>query len=56
LEQGEHERAQFFAERQLALEPWREEAQAQLMLALALSGQRGLALVQYRSYCRTLAD
>ena len=35
----------------LALDPWREEAHRQLMLALARSGQRSAALAQYRT-CR----
>jgi DNA-binding SARP family transcriptional activator len=31
----------------LAIDPWREEAHRQLMLALARSGQRSAALAQY---------
>lgn len=39
--------------RLLALEPWREEAHRQLMLLLALDGQRSPALAQYET-CRQL--
>ncbi len=44
------------AARQLALEPWREEAHQQLMRALALSEQLGAALAQYETCRRVLAD
>jgi DNA-binding SARP family transcriptional activator/predicted ATPase len=50
----EYEQAQRYARRQLALEPWREEAQRQLMAALALGGQRSAALAQYETCRRTL--
>ncbi len=53
---GAYAQAQAYARRQLALEPWREKAQRQLMRALALSGQRGAALAQYESACRVLAE
>ncbi|NIP85333.1 MAG: tetratricopeptide repeat protein, partial [Planctomycetales bacterium] len=43
---GDYEQAQAYARRQLELEPWDEAAHQQLMRALALSGQRGAALVQ----------
>ena len=46
-------RAQFYARRQLALEPWREEAHRQLVRALALQGERSAALAQFET-CRTL--
>jgi DNA-binding SARP family transcriptional activator len=46
-QRGEYRQAQHYAQRQLELEPWREEAQRQLMVALALSGQRSAALAQY---------
>lgn len=55
-DQTEYEKAQRYAERQLALEPWREKAHRQLMRALALNGGRGAALAQYRTCCRVLAD
>lgn len=35
--------------RQLELEPWREEAHRQLMLVLALKGERSAALLQYET-------
>jgi DNA-binding SARP family transcriptional activator len=53
--QGDYERATRYAARQLALEPWREEAHRQLMRALVWGGQRGAALAQYRICCRALA-
>lgn len=43
------------ATRLLALEPWQEEAHRQLMLLLALNGQRGAALAQYETCRRVLA-
>lgn len=43
------------ATRLLALEPWQEEAHRQLMLLLALNGQRGAALAQYETCRRILA-
>ena len=48
---GDYASAGEYAERQLALEPWRERAHRQLMRALVLSGQRGAALAQYEA-CR----
>jgi predicted ATPase/DNA-binding SARP family transcriptional activator len=42
-------------ERQLALDPWGEEAHQQMMRILALSGQRSAALAQYESCRRILA-
>lgn len=48
---GELERARHYAWRQVELEPWREEAQRQLIRLLALSGQRSAALAQYEA-CR----
>lgn len=55
-EQGVCNRAGHYAGRQLALEPWREEAHRQLMRALALGGQRAAALAQYGICCRVLSD
>jgi DNA-binding SARP family transcriptional activator len=55
-QRGEYERVQDFARRQIALEPWREEAHAQLMRALAQSGQIAAALRQYEICRRTLAE
>ena len=45
--------ARTLAERQLRLEPWREEAHRQMMRALAHEGQRTAALAQYQT-CRRL--
>ncbi len=53
---GNHERAQQYAERQLALEPWREAAHRQLMRALALAGKRSAALAHYEVCCRVLHE
>lgn len=55
-DQGAYEQAQRYAERQLSLEPWREEAHQQLIWALAQGGQRSAALSQYHNCCRILAD
>jgi predicted ATPase/DNA-binding SARP family transcriptional activator len=56
LQQGDLVRARTYAERQLALELWREEAHRQLMSALALSGERSTALAQYETCRRALAE
>ena len=53
---GAHEQVLRYASRQLELDPWREEAHRQVMLALALSGQRSAALAQYETCRRVLAD
>jgi DNA-binding SARP family transcriptional activator len=45
-----------YASRLLALEPWREEAYRQMMRLLALNGQRGAALAQYRACRQVLAE
>jgi len=44
------------ARRQVALEPWQEGAHRRWMRALALSGHRAMALVQYATCCQVLAD
>jgi DNA-binding SARP family transcriptional activator len=56
LAAGQFEQAQAHAQRQLALEPWREKAHRQLMRALALGGERCAALAQYETCRRILAD
>ncbi len=56
LDTGNYPQAQQYARRQLALEPWREAAQRQLMLALAHSGDRSAALAQYETCRRVLAE
>jgi predicted ATPase/DNA-binding SARP family transcriptional activator len=53
---GHYERACQMARRGLELEPWHEEAHQQLMRLLALSGQRGAALAQYRICFRVLRE
>jgi predicted ATPase len=55
-QRGEYKQAQHYAHRQLKLEPWREEAHRQLMVALALSGQRSAALAQYEACRRILSE
>lgn len=52
-EQGAHKRGIAYATKLIALDPWREEAHRQLMLLLALNGQRGAALAQYET-CRRI--
>lgn len=47
LQQGAFADAQTTAQRQLALEPWRETAHRQIMKALALAGDRSAALAQF---------
>ena len=44
LGNGRFDKAQVIARKQLALEPWREQAHRQLMLALAQAGDRSNAL------------
>ncbi|MFN8491643.1 MAG: BTAD domain-containing putative transcriptional regulator [Caldilineaceae bacterium] len=56
LEQTDYPQAQQYARRQLALEPWREEAHRQLLLALARSGDRSAALAQYEACRRILQE
>ncbi|MBN1886956.1 MAG: tetratricopeptide repeat protein, partial [Thermoflexales bacterium] len=53
---GDYKQARHYAQRQLDLEPWCEEAHRQLMAALALGGQRSAALAQYETCCRVLAQ
>ncbi|MBN1487951.1 MAG: tetratricopeptide repeat protein [Anaerolineae bacterium] len=54
LDREDYALVQQFARRQLEFEPWREGAYRQLMLALALSGQRSAALAQYGACCAQL--
>jgi DNA-binding SARP family transcriptional activator len=53
---GEYGKAQYYARRQVALEPWREEAHAQLIRTLALDDQRKAALDQYEECRRVLFE
>ncbi|HSL43992.1 MAG TPA: BTAD domain-containing putative transcriptional regulator [Anaerolineales bacterium] len=52
----EYEVARHYAARQLELDPWREEAHAQIMRVFALDGQRSAALAQYETCKRVLAE
>lgn len=54
--QSEDNQAQAYARRWLALEPWCEEAHRYLITLLARSGQRSVALAQYETCRRTLAE
>ncbi len=55
-QRGEYDRALSHVRRQLALEPWWEEAHRQAMTLLALTGQRSAALAQYEECRRLLAE
>ncbi len=52
---GDAAQALVYAQRWLALDPWQEEAQRQVMRVLAASGQRSAALAQFESCRRILA-
>ena len=54
LQRGEYEAAHAHAAHQIALEPWREEAHRQMILALARQGRRSEALAQYAECARLL--
>ncbi|MCA9962838.1 MAG: AAA family ATPase [Anaerolineales bacterium] len=56
LKQGEFMQVKLLARQQLAIEPWREVAHRQLMLALALDGERAAAVAQYEACCNLLED
>jgi predicted ATPase/DNA-binding SARP family transcriptional activator len=47
------DQVQFFAQKQVEIEPWRETAQRQLIQALAYKGNRAGALAQYET-CRRI--
>ncbi len=53
---GEYEPALRFASRLVELDPWREEAQRQMMLLLARTGQFSAASMQYEACRRVLAE
>ncbi len=55
-QRGDHSAVIRYAQRQVELEPWRESAHRQWMQALACSGQRGMALVQYEACCQVLGE
>jgi predicted ATPase/DNA-binding SARP family transcriptional activator/tetratricopeptide (TPR) repeat protein len=52
---GDDEPARRYAQRQIELDPWREEAHRQLMRLLARGGQRSAALAQYEACHSILA-
>ena len=53
---GDDELARHYAQRQIELDPWREEAHRHLMRLLARAGQRSAALAQYEICRRVLAS
>jgi len=53
---GDYQSARLYAQRQLELEPWDEQAHRQLMYFLARSGRRTAALAQYETCRRLLAE
>ena len=53
---GDLRAAQEWTQRQVALDPWCEEAHQQLMRLLARAGQRSAALAQYERCRRALAE
>nr|WP_290666495.1 BTAD domain-containing putative transcriptional regulator [Ardenticatena sp.] len=53
---GHLEMARRYAQRQIELEPWREEAHRQIIDILARLGQRSAALAQYETCRRILAE
>jgi predicted ATPase/DNA-binding SARP family transcriptional activator len=53
---GEYNLALDYRQKQVRLDPWREEAQQDLMRLLALSGQRSAALHQYQVCRKILMD
>ena len=53
---AEHGQALHYARRFVALDPYQEEAHRQVMRALAATGQRNLALLQYKACYRLLED
>lgn len=55
-QQGHYDQALAYATRQLALDPYREEAYRQAMRALAAMGQRTAALAQYERCRQVLRD
>lgn len=53
---GQPEQVRAYARRLVALEPWQDQAQIQLMAALARCGQDAAALAQYTAYRQSLAQ
>lgn len=56
MDRGAYAEAARWARRQLELDPYREQAHRQLMLALALGQERSTALIHYETCCRLLAE
>jgi len=56
MARAEYAEAARWARRQLELEPYREQAHRQLMVALAFSGERAAALAHYEACRRLLAE
>ena len=55
-QQADFEQAETAMQKQLVIEPWREEAHRELMRILALRGKRSQALAQYEKLSRNLMD
>ncbi|MCE7988792.1 MAG: hypothetical protein DYG89_47155 [Caldilinea sp. CFX5] len=55
-QRGDDDQAHTYASRQVALDPYREEAHRQLMRLLALRGLTSQALTQYERCCQLLRD
>ena len=53
---GDYVQAEVYTRRQITLEPWRERAHQQLMRILACTGQRGVALAQFKTCRQQLAE
>jgi DNA-binding SARP family transcriptional activator/class 3 adenylate cyclase len=53
---GKLERAQEYSRRQIALDPWQEEAHIQLMRLMVQNGQAAAALKQFESFRQRLAE
>ena len=51
---GDYARMRDTAARQIAMEPWHEEAHAKMMIALVRQGDRAAALRQYEACCQLL--
>ncbi len=55
LRRGQLDKVRAYAQRQLELEPWREEAHRQLMTCFAIRDQKNVALAQYEQ-CKRILD
>jgi len=52
---GDYAHAIAYAQRQIELDPWREEVHRLIMRCLYFSGQRSAAIAQYEACCQALA-